>query len=45
MNKQTEDKILESCSIYMRKALELTLLTPQKMVFNGGLSVVVDLGP
>ena len=31
--------------MYMRKAPELTLLTPQKMVLNGGLSVVAELGP
>ena len=36
---------LRCCSIYMRKALDLTLLIPKKMVFNGRLSVVVNLSP
>ena len=31
--------------MYIRKAVELTLLTPEKMVFNGALSVVADLSP
>ena len=45
MNKQTEDKIKRCCSMYMRKAPELILLTCKKMVLSGGLSVVAELGP
>ena len=44
MNKQNGRQDSGDVAPY-RKALELTLLTPKKMVFNGGLSVVADLGP